>query len=216
MIKIVIIIVMATFISCRNSHQPTSNTMAEVSQVVYKETLPLKEMVVDNGEEDGWGADVRLSIVEISKTDTSTIYTIQSLDSNKTVGFTIIIPTDLPSDKNELAQFLTIQSCGDISNNFIQTLSRLYSEPLHRTCQFVTSKRVVFIDLNEFAKFRLGQEPVNRTTAKEMKLFFESDSEEHYGELFINVNELERWVEIREKDAGYRRQVVKGLTTCKE
>jgi hypothetical protein len=80
------------------------------------------------------------------------------------------------------------------------------------TLHFVASKRVAFIDLNEFAKVKIGRELSNRTAAKEMKIFFEDENPDNNGELFININDEEHWLEIREKDEGYRKQVIKGLT----
>ena len=45
-----------------------------------------------------------------------------------------------------------------------------------------------------------------------MKLFFENNDPDGYAELYVNINEKEQWIELREKDEGYRRQVTKFLT----
>lgn len=78
---------------------------------------------------------------------------------------------------------------------------------------FITIKRLAFIDLNEFAKAQFGQELANKTTVKEMKVFFEAENPDDNAELYININESEHWLEIREKEDSYRKQVIKGLTT---
>jgi hypothetical protein len=44
-----------------------------------------------------------------------------------------------------------------------------------------------------------------------IKLFFESDDEDRYGELFTNVELAARRLEVREKDEGYRLPVVRAL-----
>jgi len=200
-------------LSCNNSDNSKSNTTADTKQVVTEDTFPVKELFVDKGDEEGWGADIRLSITEILKTDTSVTYFANSLYDKKNVGFKITIPTDSPKSKKELAQVLTLQSSGNISDNFVQTLSKLYKEKVDTTLHFVASKRIAFIDLNEFARVQLGQEPSNKTTAKEMKAFFEAENPDDNAELYININEAEHWIEIKEKDEGYRKQVIKGLTT---
>jgi len=202
-----------TFLSCNNSDNSKSNTTADTKQIVTKDTFPVKELFVDKGDEEGWGADIRLSITEILKTDTSVTYFANSLYDKENVGLEITIPTASPKSEKELAQVLTLQSSGNISDNFVQTLSKLYKEKMDTTLHFVASKRIAFIDLNEFAKAKLGQELANKTAAKEMKVFFEAENPDDNAELYININEAEHWIEIKEKDEGYRKQVIKGLTT---
>ena len=213
MTKIFITILTVTYLSCNNSDNSKVNTTANTKQIEMKDTFPVKELFVDKGDEEGWGADIRLSITEISKTDTSVTYFANSLYDKKNVGLKITIPTALPKSEKGLAQVLTLQSSGNISDNLVHTLSKLYKCKVDTTLHFVASKKVVFIDLNEFAKAQFGQEPANKITAKEMKVFFETENPDDNAELYININETEHWVEIREKDEGYRKQVVKGLTT---
>ena len=140
-------------------------------------------------------------------------YFANSLYEGKNIGLQVTIPSDSPKNENELAQILTFASSGVISHNFIVTLSKLYKEKIDQNIHFISSKRVAFIDLNEFAKSRFGKETVNKSTAKEMKVFFEAENPDDNAELYININETEHWLEIREKDEGYRKQVNKGLST---
>jgi hypothetical protein len=213
MTRLFITILTLTFLSCTTSDNTKVNTTAGTKKIEKKDTFPVKELFVDKGDEGGWGADIRLSITEMSKTDTSVTYFVNSLYDEKNVGLKITIPTASPKSDKELAQVLTLQSSGNISDNFIVSLSKLYKEKADTTLHFVASKRIAFIDLNEFAKAQFGKEPENKTTAKEMKAFFESENPDDNAELYININESEHWVEIREKDEGYRKQVIKGLTT---
>lgn len=213
MTKIFITILTVTYLSCNNPDNSKVNTTADTKQIEMKDTFPIKELFVDKGDEEGWGADIRLSITEISKTDTSVTYFANSLYDKKNVGLKITIPTALPKSEKGLAQVLTLQSSGNISDNLVQILSKLYNEKVDTTLHFVASKKVVFIDLNEFAKAQFEQQSANKTTAIEMKVFFETENPDDNAELYININETEHWVEIREKDEGYRKQVIKGLTT---
>ena len=77
---------------------------------------------------------------------------------------------------------------------------------------FISSAKLAFVDLNEFAKAKFGKDAVPHTDAKEMKLFFETEDPEDYAELYVNINDKEHWLELREKDEGYREQVIKFLT----
>jgi hypothetical protein len=215
MIKICTLILIVSLLSCSNADNSKKETKAraDLMQTSDKDSFPVKELFIDNGDEEGWGADIRLSITKVEKTDTSITYSANSLYENRNVGLQITIPTASPKSEKELAQVLTFTSSGTASDNFIATLAKLYKEKLDTTVHFITSKRVAFIDLDEFAKSQFGKEPVNKTAAKEMKVFFEAENPDDNAELYININEAEHWLEIREKDDGYRKQVIKGLTT---
>ena len=76
----------------------------------------------------------------------------------------------------------------------------------------VNSAKLAFVDLNEFAKAKFGTQAIPHMEAKEMKLFFETEDPEDYAEFYVNINEKEQWLEIREKDQSHRRQIIKFLT----
>ena len=76
----------------------------------------------------------------------------------------------------------------------------------------VNSAKLAFVDLNEFAKAKFGTEAIPHMEAKQMKLFFETEDPEDYAEFYVNINEKEQWLEIREKDQSHRRQIIKFLT----
>ena len=213
--KICTLILTIYLFSCTNNDNLKKETKvrADLVQSSDKDSFPIKELFIDKGDEEGWGADIRLSIIEIKKTDSSITYFANSPYENKNVGFQITIPSASPKSEKELAQVLTLQRSGNISDNFVQTLSKLYKEKVDTTLHFVASKRIAFIDLNEFAKAQLGKELSNNTAAKEMKIFFEAQNPDDNAELYININEAEHWIAIKEKDKGYRKQVIKGLTT---
>jgi hypothetical protein len=212
MMRVFIIILTTAFLSCNNSDNSKLNTIADAKTIQNSDTFPITELFVEKDTEDGGYADIRLSITKISKSDTAVTYFVNSLYDKKNIGFKITIPTALPKSEKQLAQILTLTSSGNISDNFIQTLSTLYKVKLDRTLHFVALKRIAFIDLNEFAKAKLGKDPSDKTAVKEMKVFFEAENPDDYAEIYINVNEAEHWIEIKEKDEGYRNPVIKGLT----
>ena len=175
-------------------------------------TLEIKPLIVDTSQEDGWGADIRMSISNILKTDSSSEYWINSTYKNSNVGFQISIPSHIPKQSENLPQVLIIKSSGIISNNFLKALADLYKERVDPASEFIPSERVAFIDLKEFAKRVTGKEGEPQTETKEYKLFFEAKNADDNAEIFMNINEKEKWIELKEKDNGYRREVIKFLT----
>ena len=47
-----------------------------------------------------------------------------------------------------------------------------------------------------------------------MKLFFESEDEAHYAEVYTNIHLAQRLAEFREKDNGYRAPLLRALVTA--
>ena len=45
-----------------------------------------------------------------------------------------------------------------------------------------------------------------------MLTIYKSENPDDNAELYININEKGHWIEIREKDEGYRKPVLKALT----
>src|ERR1700716_1869334 len=103
MTRTFITILTLTFLSCNNSSNSKSNIAADTKQIEKKDTFPVKELFVDKGDEEGWGADIRLSITEISKTDSSVTYFANSLYDETNVGLKITIPNASPKSEKELA-----------------------------------------------------------------------------------------------------------------
>jgi hypothetical protein len=175
-------------------------------------TYPVQPLLIDNGEEEGWGADIRLSLPEITSSDSLTRYKATSSYEGKNLGVEFILPKASPGIENSPTQILVIKACGEISDNLLMLLSKLYNLKVDTASHFVTEAKLAFVDLNEFAKAKFGKEAIPHTDAKEMKLFFENNDPDDYAELYLNINEKEHWLELREKDEGYRSQVIKFLT----
>jgi hypothetical protein len=210
MIKIFIpAILLIIFSSCSNKDQSKSNGENEFSE---RDTFAIQKLFVDTSQEEGWGGDIRISITEIKKTDTSITYVATSSYDNEFVGLQLKIPTNTPDDKKADAQIMYLNSLGVVSDNLIKLLSMLYKQRIDSSLHFVAAKRIEFIDLDEFAKKEFGQAPNDPSGSRGLKAFFDSGNEDDYGEIYINLNEKELWIELKEKDEGYRKAVLKGLT----
>jgi len=189
-----------------------TNTAGKIKKISTTFTYPIQPLLIDNGEEEGWGADIRLSLKEITLTDSFVTYEAVSSHEGKNVGIEFILPTNKPGNEKSPTQILTIKACGESSDNLLMLLSKLYKLKVDTAKHFISSAKLAFVDLNEFAKAKFGKDAVSHTDAKEMKLFFETEDPDDYAELYVNINDKEHWLELREKDEGYRKQVIKFLT----
>lgn len=192
------------FMGCESRSKKNNETHADS---IIKDAYPVLPLHILTEEEDGGGADIRLSIVNIEKSDSFIIYKILSIYNQQQVGFEVDIPS-----KRELKIPLKLKSIGTASDNFLHVFSTLYQSKLDSTKRFTSYCKATFIDMNEFAKDHLGQTISGIEGLKEYKLFFESDKDEDYAELYLNVNEREHWIEVQEKDAGYRKPILRLLT----
>ncbi len=206
MLKIYIPIALLFISGCLNN---SSNDKVTASQKLEKkDTLPIPELFINTNKEDGWGADVRLSISAIFKTDSSITYITNSNYGGEKVGFHITIPLK----RMAAEQVMLLGSSGKNSDNLVKLLSRLYKQEIDSSQHFAISKRVAFIDLDEFIKKEIKGYSGDENGINSLKVFFESDNEDDNAEIFININVKEHWIEIKEKDEDYRKQVIKALT----
>ncbi len=210
MIKICIPFIALIIFSCASKDQSKNG---DGKQDLARDTFTIKKLMVDTSTDEGWGADIRISIVENRKTDTSISYIATSFYEDQTVGLQLTIPTNTPNDKKAEPQRMRFNSVGPASNNLIMLLSRLYNQRIDSSSHFVAVKEIEFIDLDEFAKKQFGQAPNDPSGSRGLKAFFDSENEKYYGEIYINVNEKEHWIELKEKDEDYRKAVLNALTT---
>ena len=172
-------------------------------------SLEIKPLQVDNGEEEGWGADTRLSIVEKTENDTTKIYKAISSYEGKELGLLIFIPKAKEGEKG-FGKGIVLQSIGSQSDNLLHVLSNLYKQKVDTSSKFANTLNVTYVNLKEFAKSVTGQEG-EYTAANEYKLFFEGNNDDDYAEIFLNVNSKDNWIELREKDEEYRPIVLRFL-----
>ena len=172
------------------------------------ESFPIKPMVIISEDEDGGGADIRLSITGVLENDTATIYRVVSPWHNKDLGLTFAILKK--EHENGFGSGLELRSLGKESDYFLATLAKLYGEKLDSTTHFKASITVNYVNLGGFAK-TLGAKDESDTALVEYKLFFEGKQENEYAELYLNVNPSGKSIELREKDSGYRHSIINFL-----
>lgn len=200
--KIIITCFITTLFSCSNNQTNESATFVTKNYAVQ----PLQ---IDNGEEEGWGADIRLSIVEKSENDTSHIYKAVSSYEGKELGLLVFVPKRKESDKG-FGKGISFKRIGTSSDNLLQTLSRFYKQTVDSAAIFAKDITVTYVNLKELAKSITGKEGQYKAT-DEYKLFFEGNRDEDYAELYLNINSTENWIELREKDEEYRTAILRFL-----
>jgi hypothetical protein len=174
------------------------------------EAFPIKELQIDKSEEEGWGADIKLSIVSIADTDTTKDYKAISTYKGKNLGLLLSVPKAKEGNKG-FAKGITFKTIGPESDYLLLTLSNLYKQKAGSSLKFVSSASVTYVNLKEFSKSLGAKDGGDYTTASEYKLFFEGNRDEDYGELYLNISPDDHWIELKEKDEEYRPAVIKFL-----
>jgi cell fate (sporulation/competence/biofilm development) regulator YlbF (YheA/YmcA/DUF963 family) len=175
---------------------------------------------VDSSKDSLSGGDVRFSIINSVKTNPFSIYILKSVYNSDTVGFQLIIPSKTDSDGS--APDMQFRSLGKISRSFKNDLAQLYNVKINESENFVNTLHIAFVDLDKYANTVKGKDRVilegkassEADNFRHYKLFFgeEKKSGPEDAELFINVNERMKVVELREKDAEYRKAIIGFLT----
>jgi hypothetical protein len=199
-----IICFLTTLLGCSNCQTNTDN--AGTSDAT---TYPAKQLQIDNHEE-GWGADIRLSIVAKFENDTANIYKAVSLYGEQELGLLISVPKRKEGGKG-FGHGILLKSVGIQSDYLLRTLSQLYNQPSYKTATFINGVSVNYVNLKAFAKAVTGQEGQS-TATNQYKLFFEGKSDEEYAELFLNINLVDNWIELSEKDEEFRPKVLSFLS----
>jgi len=204
-----VLLILVLYVGCSiNQHNDAQKTSKNAVTLTY----PVQPLIIDNTNDEGWGADIRLSLTEISSTDSFVTYKAVSSHEGKKVGLEFTLAKNKAATDNSPTQILTIKTSGESSDNLLILLSNLYKLKADQAKHFISSAKLAFVDLNEFAKAKFGNDAIPNTDVKEMKLFFETEDPNDYAELYVNINDKEHWLELREKDDSYREQVIKFLT----
>jgi hypothetical protein len=163
---------------------------------------------VDPSKNNNWGGDVRLLITEIVKTDSSTLYTLKSVYDHDTLGFKLSLPNQ--TEKSGSGAGLKIFSLGRISKNFKNALASVYKIKVDTSKDFPAKINVSFVDLDKFAISVTGQEATDKNGFNDYKLFFEDakNSEDGEAQVFVNINEADKILQLQEKDSEYRKAII--------
>ncbi|MET0637946.1 MAG: hypothetical protein ABWZ25_18080 [Chitinophagaceae bacterium] len=168
---------------------------------------PIRPLLINGGEEEG--ADLRLSIIRIIESETSVDYIATSSHDGEDVGVCASVVKETQNG-NMPAGDIVFRSIGKSSDNLLKTLSKLY-EGMDDFFVFREVVKPRVVNLRDLIRIVTGKEPADSGSA-EYKLFFQDSQGAKSAELYLNINVHELWIELREKDAGYRRIILKHLS----
>jgi hypothetical protein len=173
-------------------------------------TFPVEPMIILSGDEYGWGKDIQLSIVEKTITDSADVYKVVSSYKNKNLGLLILVPKR-KVQKSGFGHGMLLKSTGAESDYLLEILANLYQDKNTKAFKFIDSINVSYVDLDEFVKGMSDAQEESESKNKKYKLFFEGKDGD-YAELYLNINEDEKWIQIGEKDEEYRSTIIKFLS----
>lgn len=174
----------------------------ESNQKQKTEQIP---SIVVNSQSD-WGGNFKLHILKSEIKDSLHVYTVVSTDNNTPIGFKL----EVPINTHKFGEGIRLESLGDTSDNFLRTLSSIYQIKLKNDSKFIKSISCNYAGLNDMTYKGDGQK--RDSTINYVKLFLEGTGDDDYAELYLNIDESAKTVEIEEKDSEYRPYIVKSLT----
>ncbi|KUJ59200.1 hypothetical protein AR687_24395 [Flavobacteriaceae bacterium CRH] len=201
--NIIILSLFSLLFGCNNSSNSSSVNLTEISKVAEQEE-GLKDVF----------QDVFLKIVSEEKIKDSYIFIAKGLSKSKVVGLKFEIKSNLPNGINTdgsldakngfIRNAIKISSIGKESDELLKAISKLYGFP--------TDKKFTINTLSPTA-FSLNKSIVDfeKLGYYKFKLFFgdsEKDEEEDYCELYFNINNNEKTIELFEKDSEYRKSLI--------
>ena len=158
---------------------------------------------------DGW-VDLDLPLTEFN--GRSNVYRLiaQGLLDRTSVGIGVDIDrhwSPKPTEHKAITFYwgsVTLRSIGPESDAFAMSLSRLYGIP-NPALRMLPEIRAEAVGLASDPRL-IESQPVK------MKLFFHSESDQRYAEVFLNIDRRAQTVEFHEKDREYRKNLVRALT----
>lgn len=206
--KILLVALILDLSSCSNNSLINEQNAHKINAYTIR-NYPAKPLIVykDDGDEHGDG-DIGLSIVSISETDSTTIYKAVSNWQNRNLGLSVRIPKK--DGEKGFGSDIELNSIGIESDYLLRTIGKIYGQKIDSQARFTNKVSVGYVNLNEFAK-TLGAKEDSVPTQAEYKIFFQGKKDDDYAELYLNVDTSAKRLEINEKDADYRPQIIKSL-----
>jgi hypothetical protein len=170
-------------------------------------TGDIKPLIISG--EDTWNGDIILSIVSYMETPDARIYKALSSWHGRNLGLMVSIPQQ--TGEKGFGTGFEVKSIGEESDHLLQTMGDVWGQKLNTSSRLRPELSLAYVDLKEFGK-SLGAPHDPNSPYSRYKLFFQGSSDEDYAELYINVNAIEKILEIMEKDSGYREPLTRWLT----
>ena len=155
--------------------------------------------------------DLDLPLAEVSDKESGTVrFVTRGAFDNEMLGFAVDVHSEWKAQPLQGADAVfywgavTLRSIGPASDAFIRLVARLYGRRIG-TPHMLAEIKAQAVGLNSDPR-KIKSTPVH------MKLFFHSDIEDRYAEVFLNVDAGSKVVQFHEKDEDYRVNVIRALT----
>ncbi|MGC3981418.1 MAG: hypothetical protein QM808_09180 [Steroidobacteraceae bacterium] len=160
--------------------------------------------------EDGF-VDLDLPLVEISEKGSGSLRLLaRGTFEKQMLGFIVEVNPEWKPQQLEGGDAIfywgtvTLRSLGPASDAFVSLIARLYDQRVEKP-RMLAEIKAEAVGLDSDPR-KIKTNPVH------MKLFFHSESEERYAEVYVNVDVAGKVVQFHEKDPEYRENVIRALT----
>ena len=133
----------------------------------------------------------------------------QGIFDGRQIGFSVVLGAawkPQPLDSADITMYwgtVTLRANDGASDAFVGVLAKLYRLPSRPHMLAEVAAQAV----------GLGTDPRELMSSRaKMKLFFHSDIENRYAEVFLNIDRSAQVVQFHEKDMEYRTNVLRALT----
>ena len=132
----------------------------------------------------------------------------QSMANGKKVGFRIRLGSDWEKGKLEIPittykGLVILERCGTESDDLLRFMDSVYKTQI---------LPAAMAEATRFTGISLEGKPHALTSGPvKIKLFYESENEDEYAELYLNIDTASQKVYLNEKDEAYRAPIIKDL-----
>ena len=175
--------------------------------------MTLEDITARFDPEEGW-YDIFLRITDRQEENNSVVYVAKGLYEGRVVGLKVEVNKDMSAgllssgEINQEAFYrngIRFFSIGSESDELVRALSKLYQFPTVKPFSESIVGAMTF-SLNEISVDLTSKEHFK------FKLCFRDDSEDLYCEMFCNIDLVDDVIELHEKDADYRENIIKTFT----
>jgi hypothetical protein len=202
------IIVSVLLFSCQQSEKTDNSTPTET--LINTSVFPIQPMQLDAP------ANLRLSYIGRTVTDSSVFYQVMATYNGETFGFNLSVP----KQEDGTAYF---SGAGKVSDNFLHFMQGIYGRTVDTTIRFGDNVSAHFVALGALLSDGITHSHdstvhVPDSAARslenlgtENKLIFRNPTTGDSAELYLDINEKEHWIGLAERDTLYRARLIRAM-----
>jgi hypothetical protein len=153
---------------------------------------------------DEAAVNLRLPYTRLISTDSSKNYLVLAIYKGEKIGFEL----QMPSKGLVLAKLISI---GQPSDNFLRVLQASYNQEVDKALYFADTVKVDCLSMGDYVDSLSKNGQSDYVTNQQYKLFFQSNDPNWEAECYLNIDPTNHWVELDEKESGYRKNIIRDL-----